>query len=190
MTTTAPDDLTDEELDALSDEDRAEYEATAARRNQAGSNREAYLQRKLTRQETETATLRAQLAKRDRADTLTAAFTELGVDTSKGVGKLVAAQFAGGDGDVTAEAVRAAILADPDLAETLNIGPDPRDVAAQEQATNARNLAGARTVSGQITVEEYVSWPLDKRLRFIKNHPDSAAALKEGEPTATPAGWA
>lgn len=183
--------MTTVDTDYETDEERDEREAREAAERQGGNHDKAARRRAEKERDDERARAEkaeAALAKRDRHDALTRTFADLGIDTSKGVGKLFAAQYANTDGEVTADAVRAAILADPDLAETFNVGPDPRDEAARTQAITATG-GGVGDNPSQITPETFIGWDLPTRVRFMEEHPNAYEALATGEPVTTPAGW-
>lgn len=188
--------MTATDFDNETDEERAEREAAEAADRQGGNaaaaaRRRAEKERDDARAENET--LKAQLAKRDRADALRDTFAELGVDTTKGIGKLYASTYAAGEGEATADAVRAAVLADPDLATALNVTPDIRDAAAAEQGRNAAAMNGGdQGAKGALTEAVVNDWPLARKEQFRAQHPEVWQRLLDAPetPVPVPVGWA
>lgn len=92
-------------------------------------------------------------------------------------------------GEPDADAIKTAVAADPDFSGLITFPPDPRDVAAAEQAKNGQIHAAGNTVSGQITPEDYVGWDMARQVRFMEEHPDAWERLSTGEPVVAIPGW-
>lgn len=137
--------------------------------------------------ETELNETKAKLSKLERQDALTGATRELNAQGPLG------AFLRNYDGEPTPGAIRQAVANDPDFSPLVTFPPDPRDVAAQEQATNATRLAGGQAPAlGELTAKTVGSWPKDKQIMFMTQHRDVWDRLSSfpDEAVAAPAGWA
>lgn len=94
-------------------------------------------------------------------------------------------------GEPTADAIKAAVEADPDFKTLVTFTPDIADAAAAVQADNARKMAGAQALgSGMLAPADAAKWPVDQQLRFREAHKDAWDQLLNGKSVPTPAGWA
>lgn len=75
-------------------------------------------------------------------------------------------------GEPTADAIKAAVEADPDFKTLVTFTPDIADAAAAVAADNARNLAGGSTQPGQIDQKTVHGWDDERKRAFRTNHPD------------------
>lgn len=75
-------------------------------------------------------------------------------------------------GEPTADAIKAAVGADPDFKSLVTFTPDIADAAAAVAADNARNLAGGSTQPGQIDQKTVHGWDDERKRAFRTNHPD------------------
>lgn len=132
----------------------------------------------------ELADLREYKAKTERESALTAAKADLNAQGPLG------AFLKTYTGEPDADAIKAAVAADPDFASLITFPPDPRDAAAAEQARNAQAIATGQVSAGQITPKDAAGWPTDKQKQFRDEHSAAWATLMRNEPVAAPAGWA
>lgn len=84
-------------------------------------------------------------------------------------------------GEPTADAIKAAVEADPDFKTLVTFTPDIADAAAAVQAENARNLAGGSALVGDITPADVKGWSEDKKRAFMTEHPKEWDRLLAGD---------
>lgn len=94
----------------------------------------------------------------------------------------------GYDGDLTAEAIRAA------AAEVGLVEIETADDAELEEQDGLDRIAAASkgatpTSVASVTPATYADWPRDKRLAFRQRHPDLVGALERGESVKAPAAF-
>lgn len=94
----------------------------------------------------------------------------------------------GYDGDLTAEAIRAA------AAEVGLVEVETADDAELEEQDGLDRIAAASkgatpTSVASVTPATYADWPRDKRLAFRQRHPDLVGALERGESVKAPAAF-
>lgn len=161
-------------------------ELDARRRNRAGYEHRKENQR-LKELEAENTDLKGRLGSYERREALDKAKAELNA-----TGPL-AAFLKVYDGEPTADAIRKAISEDPDFSGLITIPPDPVDVAREEQARVASQMAGSDAPQlGQLTAKVVGEWPMDKQILFMKEHRDAWDFLANNpkESVAAPVGWA
>lgn len=186
MTTTAFENLTDDDVEALDDDERADYDDWKARQQRRDTNRDGFNGRKLAKERD--AALAAQreaeakLAKFERRDALAEA--KRGLNAEGPIDAFLKVY----DGEPTTDAIREAVAKDPEFSGLITIPPDIRDEAAREQWNNAQAMReGSPAGTGEVSPAAAAQWAPETIDAFRTNHPDEWDRLLKGENVQVPA---
>ena len=122
----------------------------------------------------------AKVEKLEAAPKRTEAFKEYGIDLEN-LSKAEAAILDRYEGELDEEAI-GALAEEFDLPVVEKGGDDGEEEESGARQQTRQALSGK--VSGSkltISPEDYANAPIDKRMKFLQNHPDEAEALMHGE---------